>query len=157
MKSKPAAAKKPGRKLRGKKRQEAGSTTTKRVFIVEDHPAFRETLVEMVGREKDLTLCGEASNAFQACEAIIRVKPDLVLVDISLPGRSGLELLKALRTVDRKIKLLAVSMHDAALYAAVTLQAGANGYMPKQGTPQELIHAIRDVLDGRIYVSEDVG
>ena len=87
----------------------------------------------------------------EAFKAIGRVKPDLVLVDINLPGKSGLELVKELRAVDRKIKLLVVSMHDAALYADRALQAGGNGYLRKQGDPEELIHAIRDVLDGRIY------
>jgi DNA-binding NarL/FixJ family response regulator len=157
MKSKLSAPKNPDRKARGKKLEEPGSTTAKRVFIVEDHPVFRETLVQVVSREKDLTVCGEASDADQAFEAIGRLKPDLVLVDITLPGKSGLELVKGLRAVDRKIKLLVVSMHDAALYADRALQAGGNGYIRKQGDPEELIHAIRNVLDGRIYVSEDVG
>ena len=155
MKSKRSATKKLDRKARGKKREEPGSTTAKRVFIVEDHPVFRETLVRVLSCEKDLTVCGEASNANRAFKAVGRATPDLVLVDITLPGKSGLELVKELRAVDRKIKLLVVSMHDAALYAARAVKAGGNGYLRKQGDPEELIHAIRDVLDGRIYVSED--
>ena len=131
--------------------------TAKRVFIVEDHPVLRETLMQIVSREKDLTVCGQASAANCAFKAIRRAKPDLVLVDITLPGKSGLELVKELRAVDRKIKLLVVSMHDGALYAGRALRAGGNGYLRKQGDPEELIHAIRDVLDGRCYVSEDVG
>jgi len=118
---------------------------------------FRETLMQIVNREKDLTVCGKASNAEQAFEAIGRVKPDLVLVDITLPGRNGLELVKELRAVDREIKLLVVSMHNAALYADKALQAGGNGYIRKQGDPEELIDAMRAVLGGRIYVSKDVG
>ena len=157
MKSKLSARKTPDRKTRGKKLEEPGSTTAKRVFIVEDHPVLRETLVQIVSREKDLTVCGQASAANRAFKAIGRARPDLVLVDITLPGKSGLELVKELRAVDRKIKLLVVSMHDAALYADRALQAGGNGYLRKQGDPEELIRAIRDVLDGRIYVSEDVG
>ena len=147
----------PGRKPSGKKLEEPSSTIVKRVFIVEDHPVLRETLVQIVSRENDLTVCGQARAARQAFKAIGRVKPDLVLVDITLPGKSGLELVKELRAVDRKIKLLVVSMHDAALYADRALQAGGNGYLRKQGDPEALIHAIRDVLDGRSYVSEDVG
>ena len=77
-------------------------------------------------------------------------------MDINLPGKSGLELVKKLRAVNRTIKLLVVSMHDAALYAGRALQVGGNGYFRKQGA-EDLIHAIRDVLDGHIYVSEDVG
>jgi DNA-binding NarL/FixJ family response regulator len=156
MKSKPSGAKKSDRKARGKKLEKTGSTKAKRVFIVEDHPVLRERLVEMVTREKDLTVCGEASDADQAFKAIGRVKPDLVLTDITLPGKSGLELVEELRAVDRKIKLLVVSMHDAALVSDRALKAGANGYIRKQGHPEELIRAIRCVLDGRIHVSEDV-
>jgi DNA-binding NarL/FixJ family response regulator len=157
MKSNLSATKSPDRKDPGKKLEELSFTTAKRVFIVEDHPVFRETLARVVSREKDLTVCGEASDANQAFKAIDRAKPDLVLVDITLPGKSGLELVKELRAVDRKIKLLVVSMHDAALYADRALQAGGDGYLRKQGDPEELIRAIRDVLDGHIYVSEDVG
>ena len=157
MKSKLSATKTPDRKNRGKKLEEPGSTTVKRVFIVEDHPVLRETLVQIVSREKDLTVCGQASAARQAFKAVGRVKPDLVLVDITLPGKSGLELVKELRAVDRKIKLLVVSMHDGALYADKALHAGGNGYLRKQGNPEELIRAIRDTLDGRIFVSKDVG
>jgi DNA-binding NarL/FixJ family response regulator len=156
MKSKPSPTKRPDRKARTKRLEEPGSTTAKRVFIVEDHPVLRETLAQIISREKGLTVCGEASDAVQAFKAIGRVKPDLVLVDITLPGKSGLELVKGLRAVDRKIKLLVVSMHDAALYADRALQAGASGYIRKQGHPEELIHAIREVLDGRSYVSEDM-
>lgn len=156
MKSQLSATTTPGRKSRGKKLEEPGSTTTKRVFIVEDHPVLRKTLVQIVNREKDLTVCGQASAARQAFKAIGRAKPDLVLVDITLPGKSGLELVKELRAVDRKIKLLVVSMHDAALYSDRALKAGANGYIRKQGHPEELIQAIRDVLEGRVHVSEGV-
>jgi DNA-binding NarL/FixJ family response regulator len=157
MKSKLPATKNPDRKARGKKLEEPGSTTATEVFIVEDHPVLRETLVRIVSLEKNLTVCGEAGDADEAFEAIGRAKPDLVLVDITLPGKSGLELVKELRAVDRKIKLLVVSMNDASLYADRALQAGGNGYMRKQGKPDELFRAIRAVLDGRIYVSSDVG
>jgi DNA-binding NarL/FixJ family response regulator len=157
MKSELSATKAPDRKTRLKKLDAASSTTAKRVFIVEDHPVFRETLVRVISWEKDLTVCGKASDADRAFKAIGRAKPDLVLVDINLPGKSGLELVKEIRAVDRKIMLLVVSMHDATLYADRALQAGASGYIRKQGDPEVLLHAIREVLDGRIYVSEDVG
>jgi DNA-binding NarL/FixJ family response regulator len=157
MKSRLSTTKKSDRKARGKKREEPRSITAKRVFIVEDHPVLRETLVHIVSREKDLVVCGQAGDADQALKAIGRVKPELVLVDITLPGKSGLELVKRLRRADRKMKLLVVSMHDGALYADKALQAGANGYFRKQGDPAELIRAIRDVLDGGSYVRKDVG
>jgi len=123
---------------------------------VEDHPVFRQGLVQMVDAEPDLSVCGQASDAVQALQQIARLKPDLALVDISLPGKSGLELIKELRAVNRSIKLLVVSMHDEALYADRVLRAGGDGYIMKQEDLDEIIHAIRDVLGGRIYVSEEV-
>jgi len=89
-------------------------------------------------------------------EGIARLKPDLALVDITLPGKSGLDLIKSLRSANIHIKLLIVSMHDEALYADRVLRAGGDGYIMKQEDPDEIIHAIRDVLGGHIYVSEEV-
>ena len=131
-------------------------TLPKKVFIVEDHPVFREGLAQLVKAEQDLTVSGQAGDAAQALRAIARLKPDLVLVDITLPGKSGLELIKELRSQNRQIKLLVVSMHDEALYADRVLRAGGDGYIMKQEDPEEIIHAIRDVLDGHTYVSEQV-
>jgi DNA-binding NarL/FixJ family response regulator len=103
-----------------------------------------------------LTVCGKAGNAEQALTAIATLQPDLVLVDISLPGKSGMEIIKEIRAVNRKVKLLVVSMHDEALYADRVLRAGGDGYIMKQEDPEEIIHAIRDVLGGHIYLSEQV-
>jgi len=128
----------------------------RKIFIVEDHPVFREGLVQIISGEKDLSVCGEAGDADHALEAIARLKPDLVLVDITLPGKSGLELIKELRSRDSKVRILVVSMHYEALYADRVLRAGGDGYIMKQEDPEEIIHAIRDVLGGHIYVSEEV-
>jgi DNA-binding NarL/FixJ family response regulator len=128
----------------------------RKIFIVEDHPVFREGLVQIISGEKDLNVCGEAGDAEHALQAIARLKPDLVLVDITLPGKSGLELIKELRSQNSQIKLLVVSMHDEALYADRVLRAGGDGYIMKQEDPEEIVHAIRDVLGGHIYVSEEV-
>jgi DNA-binding NarL/FixJ family response regulator len=127
-----------------------------RIFMVEDHPAFREGMVQIISGEKDLSVCGEAGDADDALQAIARLKPDLVLVDITLPGKSGLELIKELRSRNRKVRILVVSMHDEALYVDRVLRAGGDGYIMKQEDPQEIVHAIRDVLSGHIYVSEEV-
>jgi DNA-binding NarL/FixJ family response regulator len=126
------------------------------IFIVEDHPVFREGLVQIIRGEKDLSVCGEAGDADHALQAIARLKPDLVLVDITLPGKSGLELIKELRSRNRKVRILVVSMHDEALYVDRVLRAGGDGYIMKQVDPEEIVHAIRDVLGGHIYVSEEV-
>jgi len=134
----------------------SGTTTPQRVFIVEDHPVFREGLVQVINSEGDLIVCGEAADAEHALEAILSLKPDLVLVDITLPGKSGLELIKDLRARNGGVKLLVLSMHDEALYADRVLRAGGDGYIMKQEDPEEVVHAIRDVLGGRIYVSEQV-
>jgi DNA-binding NarL/FixJ family response regulator len=126
------------------------------IFIVEDHPVFREGLRQVVNREADLTVCGEAGDYDDALAGIVRLQPELALVDISLPGKSGLELIRKLRSLASKVKLLIVSMHDEALYADRVLRAGGDGYIMKQEDPEEIVHAIRDVLGGHIYVSEEV-
>jgi DNA-binding NarL/FixJ family response regulator len=131
-------------------------TAPKKVFIVEDHPVFREGLMQIINSEGDLTVCGEAGDAEHALEAIPSLKPDLVVVDITLPGKSGLELIKDLRARNGGLKLLVLSMHDEALYADRVLRAGGDGYIMKQEDPEEVVHAIRDVLGGHIYVSEEV-
>jgi len=136
--------------------EDASPTARRKVFIVEDHPIFREGLVEVINSESDLTVCGEAEDAEHALEAIPGLKPDLVLVDISLPGRSGLELIKDLRALNGGVKLLVLSMHDEALYADRVLRAGGDGYIMKQEDPEEVVHAIRDVLGGHIYVSDEI-
>jgi DNA-binding NarL/FixJ family response regulator len=128
----------------------------KKVFIVEDHPVFREGLVQVISREHDLQVCGQAGDAEGAFEEIKRLKPDLALVDISLPGKNGLALIKEIREVNRRVKLLVISMHDEALYANRVLRAGGDGYIMKQEDPEEVVDAIRDVLAGHIYVSEEV-
>lgn len=127
-----------------------------RIFMVEDHPTFREGLAQILNGEKDLTVCGEAATAREALQRIDQLKPDLVLVDITLPGTSGLELIKKLRTTNRTVKILVLSMHDEALYVNRVLRAGGDGYIMKQESPEEIVSAIRDVLAGHIYVSEEV-
>jgi DNA-binding NarL/FixJ family response regulator len=129
---------------------------SKKVFLVEDHPVYAEGLVEVLKSESGLTVCGQASSAEDALRDIPRLKPDLVLVDITLPGLSGLELIKRLRPKHPQMKLLVISMREEQLYAARVLRAGGDGYVMKQQDPEEIIAAIRDVLAGRIYVSEDI-
>ena len=131
-------------------------SSIRRVFIVEDHPVFREGLVRMLSAEKDLEVCGEAGDYDQGLKNVQRFRPDIVLVDLELPGKSGLDLIKKIRALKLPVKLLVVSMYDEALYADRVLRAGGDGYIMKEESPEEIIHAIRDVLEGHIYVSEEV-
>jgi DNA-binding NarL/FixJ family response regulator len=128
--------------------------TRKRVLIVDDHPMMREGLAQLIDHEPDLCVCGQADRASQALDAIAADVPDLVLVDISLPDRSGLELIKDLHTLHPELPLLVVSMHDESLYAERVLRAGGRGYLMKQEGGQKLMQAIRQVLSGQIYVSD---
>lgn len=132
------------------------SEANRRVFIVEDHPVFREGLVRMLNTETDLEVCGEAGDFEAGLKGIKKQKPDLVLVDLELPDKSGLDLIKKVRSLKIPVKMLVVSMYDEALYADRVLRAGGDGYIMKEESPEEITRAIRDVLDGHIYVSEEV-
>jgi DNA-binding NarL/FixJ family response regulator len=124
-----------------------------RILIVDDHPMMREGLRTLISREHDLAVCGEAETAGQALDAVANLKPDLVLADISLPGRNGVELIKDIRALQPAVLILVISMHDESLYAERVLRAGARGYIMKQESGPTMIQAIRQVLAGRIYLS----
>ncbi|MEJ0090136.1 MAG: response regulator transcription factor [Limisphaerales bacterium] len=126
----------------------------KRIFIVDDHPMMRQGLAQLIGAEPDLEVCGEAENAECALDIIGAGKPDLVLADISLPGKNGLELIKDFQAFQPGLAVLVISMHDESLYAERVLRAGGRGYIMKQAGGKKLMQAIRQVLDGKIYVSE---
>ena len=127
-----------------------------RILIVDDHPMMRQGLAQLNNSEPDLTVCCEADTARQAFEAIGQGKPDLALVDISLPDKSGLELIKDLHALHPELRVLVVSMHDESLYAERVLRAGGRGYVMKQEGGRKLMEAIRHVLSGKIYVSEKI-
>lgn len=128
----------------------------KRILIVDDHPMMRQGLAQLIGVEPDLVVCGEAEDAARALDAIGTLKPDLVLADISLPGKNGLELIKDFRAIHPGLSVLVISMHDESLYAERVLRAGGRGYIMKQEGGKKLMQAIRQVLDGKIYVSEKI-
>jgi DNA-binding NarL/FixJ family response regulator len=127
-----------------------------RILIVDDHPMTRQGLVTLIEHQPDWAVCFEAQNAEQALEAIAKTRPDLVLADISLPGKSGLELIKDIRALRENLPVLVISMHDESLYAERALRAGARGYVPKHSGAAKIVEAIRAVLNGRIYVSEEM-
>ena len=131
------------------------TTARKKILIVDDHPMMREGLRGTINREPDLVVCGEAANANQALDAVPKLAPDLVLVDITMPGKSGLELVKDLKALHPNLAILGISMHEETLYAERMLRAGAGGYITKQQPPEELIKAIRQVLDNKVYLSRD--
>ena len=130
------------------------SKNKRSVLIVDDHPMMREGLAQLVEHESDLCVAGQADTAAQALQAVGTLFPDLALVDISLPDKNGLELIKDLQTFHPQLPILVVSMHDEALYAERVLRAGARGYIMKQEGGRMLMEAIRLVLRGQIYVSE---
>lgn len=125
-----------------------------RVFIVDDHTMFREGLRQLIEHESSLTVCGDAADADEALAAIRRTRPDVVLVDISLSGASGIDLIKNLRAEDDDLPILVVSMHDESLYAERALRAGAMGYVMKHEPAKTVKAAIQKVLGGEIYLSE---
>jgi len=125
-----------------------------RIFMVEDHPIVTEGLKELIEDEQDLVICGEAQEAEKALGAISKLKPDLVLVDISLPGKSGLELIKDIKARHPQLPILVLSMHDERVYAERALRAGAAGYVMKAEATEKVIGAIRKVLGGEVYVSD---
>jgi DNA-binding NarL/FixJ family response regulator len=125
-----------------------------KVFVVDDHPIVRQGLAQLINREPDLMVCGEAEDARTAIQAMDPLKPDIVIVDVSLNGPDGIDLLKTLRSQDPKLPVLVLSMHDESLYAERALRAGANGYIMKQEATERVLTAIRQILDGAVYVSD---
>jgi DNA-binding NarL/FixJ family response regulator len=128
----------------------------KRILIVDDHPIVREGLVQQFNREPDLVVCAQSGNAAQAISAVVEHQPDLVLVDLNLPGRGGLELIRDLRALRPKLPMLVLSMHDEAVFAERVLRAGGRGYVSKEAAGEQLLKAVRRVLAGEIYVSHTV-
>jgi DNA-binding NarL/FixJ family response regulator len=129
-------------------------TAKQRVFLIDDHPIVRQGLALFIDREPDLMVCGEAEGANSALQAIRESVPDFVVLDISLDGPDGLELLKTLRATYPNLPVLILSMHDESAYAERALRAGANGYIMKQEATERVLVAIRRILGGDIYVSD---
>jgi len=132
------------------------SVPKKKILIVEDHPLFRAMLVQLIGQELGMTVCGETDNIKDALALIKQSHPDAAIVDLTLHGSSGLELIKELKARNLRLPVLVLSMHAEGLYAERVLRAGARGYVSKHESPAEVVEAIRKVTDGHIYVSERV-
>jgi DNA-binding NarL/FixJ family response regulator len=132
----------------------AQGATKRKIFIVDDHPIVRQGLALLINREPDLVVCGDAEETSSALRRIEELKPELVIVDISLNGPDGLDLLKNIRARDPDLPVLILSMMDELLYAERGLRAGANGYIMKQQATEQVLVAIRRILGGEIYLSE---
>lgn len=127
-----------------------------KIFLVDDHPLVREWLTNLIHQQPDLQVCGEAESPAEALDGIAKANPDVAVVDISLKDGSGLELIKDLRAVRPSVAVVVLSMHSESLYAERALRAGARGYVMKRETAKKVIVAIRQVLDGKLYLSEQL-
>jgi DNA-binding NarL/FixJ family response regulator len=128
----------------------------KAVFLVDDHPIVRQGLSLLINREPDLAVCGEAEEMHGALHAVQTAQPDIMIVDISLNGPDGLELLKNVRMSYPAMPVLILSMHHESIYAERALRAGANGYIMKQEASEKVLAALRRILSGEIYVSDRI-
>ena len=128
----------------------------KRILIIEDHPLFRAMLAQLIEQELDMTVCGQTGNLNEALALIGKTQPDAAIVDLTLAGSGGLELLKEMKARRIRLPALVLSMHGEKFYAERALRAGANGYISKEKSPAEVAAAIRIVVEGGIYASREI-
>lgn len=137
-------------------RRPSAAARRTRILLVDDHPMMRQGLAALIRNEPDLEICGEAENAAAAMAALATHPAELVLLDLTLPDKNGVEVIKDIQALHPAVRVLVVSMHDEAIYAERVLRAGARGYIMKQEGGPKLLQAIREVLAGQISVSEKV-
>ena len=130
------------------------SVRKRKIFIVDDHPLLREGLARLINQQVDLKVCGEAATAHQALQRMPALKPDIAIVDITLPGSNGMDLIKDMKLRSLKSLILILSMHEESLYAERALRAGAKGYIMKARASKEVLKAIHRILAGEIYLSQ---
>jgi DNA-binding NarL/FixJ family response regulator len=135
-------------------RKVSAPSDRKRLLILDDHPMMREGLSQLINHNPGLVVCGEAGSGREALDLIRKLKPDLVLADISLPDTNGLEMVKNIRVMFPGTAVLVISMHDESMYAERVLRAGGRGYIMKQEGGRKILEAIQRVLGGQVYVSE---
>ena len=134
----------------------ASHIAKRKVLIVDDQPVMRWGIAHLIEQEADLAVCGEAEDAHGALQAIEKLKPDIVIVDISLKDGSGIELIKDMACRSPRLPVLVISIHDELFYAERVLRAGARGYLTKREPPENILEALRRILEGNIYVSESI-
>jgi DNA-binding NarL/FixJ family response regulator len=125
----------------------------KQILVVDDHPIFRHGLADLIQSQPDLVVCGHADSAPTALDQMRRLKPDMAILDVSLRGTNGIELVKLMKAEVPRLPILVLSVHDESLYALRALKAGALGYIMKAEAGQHVIVGIRRVLEGKIFVS----
>lgn len=128
----------------------------KKILLVDDHPLMRKGLALTLETEVDLTVAAQAASAEEALSLMDKTSPDLAVIDVSLPGMSGLELIKHLKAMKPDLAVLVVSRHDESLYAERAIRAGARGYLMKMEAADVIVKAVRHILNGGIYVSEEI-
>jgi DNA-binding NarL/FixJ family response regulator len=128
-----------------------------RIMLVDDHPILRQGLAQLIAQDHEFFICGQFEDANSAFMAIPTLKPDLIIVDITLKGSNGLDLIKNIKSHYPNVNLLVLSMHDEMVYAERALRAGASGYVMKQEAPEQLLSGVRRVLSGDIALSEKMG
>ncbi|MCB1209168.1 MAG: response regulator transcription factor [Verrucomicrobiales bacterium] len=143
-------------KKKGAASSSNSKVATKRILLVDDHPIMRHGLAQLIRAAEELEVCGEAGSAREGLEQTLALKPDLVIVDLTLPDKSGLELLKDINAMSPGMQCLVLSMHDESLYAERVLRSGARGYIMKETAAENLITAIRKVLSGGLYLSDSL-
>ena len=130
--------------------------TKKKVLVVDDHPLLRQGLAMLINQQQDMHVCGEAEEAHAAMQLIVQMRPDIIILDLSLKGPDGLDLLKSIRGLYPDLPVLILSMHDEAIYAERALRARANGYIMKQEATEMVLVALRRILNGDVYLSESM-
>lgn len=128
-----------------------------RIYIVDDHAMVRRGVAAMIGLEPDMEVCGEAEDCATATSELAKLRPEVVILDISLRGSSGIELIKNIKVIDPVIRVVVLSVHDETTYALRALKAGAKAYVMKQDIGSKVIDAVRKVRKGQMYISEQVG
>lgn len=132
------------------------TTARKSILVLDDHPMTRFGVAQLIQKQPDLVLFGECGSPAEAISAVARSSPDLLLSDVTMPGRSGIEFIKDVLAIHPHLSILVLSMHDETIYAERVLRAGARGYIMKEAGGEKLLAAIRQVLSGKVYVSEQM-
>jgi len=137
-------------------RPRTSEKSVKRIVLIDDHPIMRHGLAQLIRAEDGLDVIGEAGSAREGLEVVGKLKPDLAVVDLTLPDKNGLEVVKDIRAMHPSTQCIVLSMHDETLYGERALRAGARGYVMKEAAADHLVTAIHKVISGGLYVSESL-